>query len=117
MTISDVFDLTNADGKFAHHMSNFGHMFLHEPKPELIIDEPLPYKGIKQSAYVTAACFVHYWSDVFLMPVPPWVYKEKYKYPEPIYSHPGMETYVAQLTPFQFKEHNYFAPSMEVMYV
>ncbi|MCL2189004.1 MAG: hypothetical protein FWC16_09050 [Defluviitaleaceae bacterium] len=117
MTLARVFDNTHIDQKFSLHMSNFGHNFLHEADPALVHDEPLSYPEITKNAYVFAAGFVHYWSEVFLLPVPAWVHREKYKNDAPYFSQPFMHNEIKKLTPIQFAQRNYFIPSMEVVYV
>ena len=117
MTIACVFENTRIDGKFSLHMSNFGHIFLHEADPLLAQDEPRLYPEIPQNAYVFAAGFVHYWSEVFILPVPTWVHKEKYKLDAPYFSQPLLRDEIKKRTPAQFALRNYFIPGMEVVYV
>ena len=117
MTVADVFEYTRVDQKFSLHMSNFGHEFLHEADPALVRDEPVFYPGISKNAYVFAAGFVHYWSEVFLLDVPAWVHDEKYRNDIPYFTYPLMQDEVRKLTPTQFAQRNYFIPSMKVVYV
>jgi len=115
MTIADVFEKTNQDGNFTHNMSNFGQMFLWEVCCTMVADEPPLYSGIDKDNYVFAACFVHYWMDVFMLPVPEWVHKNEYKHFVPRYTYDDMKQELERLAPKQFKKHNRYMTSNEVM--
>ncbi|MCL2603434.1 MAG: hypothetical protein FWD90_03035 [Defluviitaleaceae bacterium] len=117
MNISKVFDYARHDNKFPHHMSNFGHIFLDSADASLVCDEPPFYPDLPKSAYVFAAGFVHYWCDVFMLPVPEWVNGENYRFEEPYFNQPLMKDEIIKLTPTQFAGRNYFIPSSEVIYV
>jgi len=115
MTIADVFDETQKDGNFAHHMSNFGQIFLWELCESMIANEPQQYPGIDKDNYVFAACFIHYWADVFMLAIPKWVHKNEYKHSNPRYTYDDMKQELERLAPHQFKAHNKFMTSNEVM--
>ena len=117
LTLSQVFEKTAKDSQFSHHMSNFGHIFLHEADPALVESEPPFFADIPKNFYVFAAGFAHYWCEVFLLPVPKWVFDEKYINNEPYFTHPLLKEEIKKLTPAQFAQRNYFVPAMEVMYV
>jgi hypothetical protein len=117
MTMFDVFVKSVQDGMFPYHMSNFAHMFLDDPSPKLIEREPPRSPEIEKSTYVYAACFCHYWSNVFMFPVPEWVHDNFYKHDTPTYSQPLLKDWLNEITPHQFKAHNMYMPSKDVVYV
>ena len=115
MTIKDVFDKAAVHGKFSHFMNEFAHRFLWDADFSLVKDEPADYESVGHDNYVFAACFVHYWCEVLLMPVPSWVFLEKYRHPEPVYTYPELKDELEKLTPKQFRYHNRFMRSTEVL--
>ena len=117
MKISDVFDYTSIDNNFAHHMSNFGHMFLHEPDITKVQDAPTIYENVGKEYYIHAACFVHFWLKTFIMDIPEWLFDDFYKYDKPVYSHPFMKEHLEKMTPSQFKFHNNYMLVKEVTYI
>ena len=114
MTIKDVFDYA-ANGNFSHYMNEFAHAFLWDADFDMVKDEPCYYDSISADNYVYAACFVHYWCDVLLMPIPKWVFLENYRHTEPVYTYNGMKEELERVTPKQFKFHNRFMRSSEVL--
>ena len=117
MTIYDVFESSNADGNFSFHMSNFAQRFLEDAEMWMVESEPCLYPGIDVDNYVYAACFVHYWCEVLLMEPPGWVHSKEYKYATPKYSYEELHDELNRITPRQFRLHNKFMRSMEVVYV
>ena len=117
MTIKSVFDLAAAHGKFSHFMNEFAHAFLWDADFSMVKDEPLEYDSIKACDYIYAACFVHFWCEVLLVPVPAWVFSEKYRHSEPVYTYESMKEELIRVTPRQFKFHNRFMRSSEVLSV
>ena len=79
MTIKDAIDQAAVHGKFSHFMNEFAHGFLWDADFSLVKDAPADYESVGHDNYVYAACFVHYWCDVLLMPIPEWVFLEKYR--------------------------------------
>ncbi|MCL1878339.1 MAG: hypothetical protein FWF80_05740 [Defluviitaleaceae bacterium] len=117
MTLKDVFESTRSGGNFSLHMSEFAQCFLEDAYSYMVADEPTFYPEIALDNYVYAACFVHYWCDVFLMKPPEWVFSKKYMHPFPKYSFEEMRDELERVTPHQFKQRNLFMRRMEVVYV
>jgi hypothetical protein len=99
-------------------IGNFMHLFIIDSDFDvsLVQQEPEFYDNIPIKHYIFAACFVHYWCDVMLKAIPEWVFKSKYKYDKPVY-YPGPVALLNRDTPYQFKEHNVYMLSKEVLVV
>jgi hypothetical protein len=55
--------------------------------------------------------------DVMMTDIPPWVYKPTYKHDNPVYEYDELKNELERITPKQFREHNKYMRSSEVMYV
>ena len=114
MSIRRVFDMAARHGKFSHFMNEFAHSFLWDAQYSLVEDEPVFHDSVDHSHYVYAACFVHYWCEALLLPVPDWVYCERFRHSEPVYTYDNMKDVLRRIAPEQFKYHNRFMRASEV---
>jgi hypothetical protein len=86
-------------GKFSFHMSNFAQIFLDDPTAQAIATAPPISEKISKNHYVYAACFCHYWANVFLMDEPPWVHGDFFKHEIPTFSQPLLKDLLLKITP------------------
>ena len=112
--IKQVFELTATGGSFSHFMNEFAHGFLWEADASLVEEAPDFHDSVSHSHYVYAACFVHFWCEALLLPVPAWVYGEKFRHSEPVYTYDHMKEELERIAPRQFKFHNRYMRSSEV---
>ncbi len=81
----------------------------------LVDSEPDFFLDIPKERYCTLACAVHYWCKVMCLGIPDCVFKEKYIMSIPVIK--GNKDYLDKYCPSEFKYHNIFMRTNEVLVI